>query len=89
LWWPLALVLLAALALLMLYWIPRQSRPRVRLAVALPAFGLLLCSIGCGSTGQNTVTTGQGGTPAGSYTLTISSSGGGQSHTSTVTVVVK
>jgi hypothetical protein len=89
LWWPLALVLLAALALLTFYWIPRQSRPRVRLAVALPAFGLLLCSIGCGSTGQNTVTTGQGGTPAGSYTLTISSSGGGQNHTSTITVVVK
>ncbi len=89
LWWPLALVLLAALAYLMLYMLPRQSRPRIRLAIAVPALGLLLASIGCGSTAQNTVTTAQGGTPAGSYTLTITSTGGGQNHTAAITVVVK
>jgi HYDIN/CFA65/VesB family protein len=91
--WPtvfIVLLILATMVVLMAYQSARKSSPRTRLAVALPAFAVLLFSLGCGSTGNNTVSNSQGGgTPAGSYNLTINASGGGQSHSSTITVVVK
>src|SRR5262249_13171776 len=79
----------AAIAALTAHQSSRRSRPRLRLAVALPAFALALFAIGCGSTGGGNVSSQGGGTPAGSYSLTIGASGGGQSHSSTITGAVK
>lgn len=63
-----------------------------RLRLAVPAFALLLISIGCGGGGSNTAappTNGMTGTPAGSFVLTITASGGGANHVTSATVVVK
>jgi len=91
--WPVMLILsllLLGLAAFLAYLPARRRSPRIRLAIAIPAFALLMISLGCGSTGGNTVSNGGGGgTPAGSYNLTITATGGGQNHTSTITVVVK
>jgi len=88
---PIAILLLAVIAAILTWLTVRKSNTRLRLVVAMPAFALVLFMVGCGSTGNNTVTNGGGGggTPAGSYNLTITAAGGGQSHTSTITVVVK
>jgi hypothetical protein len=87
---PIVLLLLAVIATVIASLAVRKSGARLRLVAAMPAFALVLFMLGCGSTGGNTVSNGQGGgTPAGSYNLTITSTGGGQSHTSTITVIVK
>jgi hypothetical protein len=48
--------------------------------------GLILLQAACGSSGSGTTTT--GGTPAGTYTVTISASSGSDSHNQRVTLIV-
>ena len=87
---PVMLLLLAVIAAVLTWLTVRQSSSRLRLVVAMPAFALVLFMLGCGSTGGNKTTNGTGGgTPAGTYNLTITATGGGQSHTSTITVNVQ
>ena len=90
--WPVMLIVflaLAGIAALTAYQAARRSRPRIRLAVAIPACAIVLFALGCGSTNGYNASSQGGGTPAGSYNLTITASGGGQNHTSTITVVVR
>jgi centrosomal CEP192-like protein len=87
---PIVLLLLTMIATVITWLALRRSNTRLRLVVAIPAFALVLFVIGCGSTGNITVSNGSGGgTPAGSYNLTITATGGSQTHTSTITVIVK
>jgi hypothetical protein len=85
---PTGALLFAALAAIVSVVAIAAAKPRLRWALAVPACVLLSFSVGCGSTGKNTFGGGQGGTPAGTYSLTVTSSGGGQSHTSTLTLIV-
>ncbi|HWZ83823.1 MAG TPA: SBBP repeat-containing protein [Terriglobales bacterium] len=48
--------------------------------------GLILLQAACGSSGSSTTTT--GGTPAGTYTITITGSSGSDSHNQRVTLIV-
>lgn len=76
----------AAFAGLMLIVVLFPRKRRVRVALAVPALAVLFVTIGCGigrgSPASNV------GTPAGSYTLTVTGTSGNQSHSATVTVIV-
>lgn len=87
---PKQILLLILLAALGVAFAISMRKSRFRWTFALPAVATLLFLIGCGSTGKNTTATTTGtGTPAGTYSLTINSSGGGQSHAVTLTLIVK
>jgi hypothetical protein len=79
--WIGALMVTLTVSLLM------ASRGRSRLAWALPAAALVLMSVSCGSTGSNPPPATKG-TPAGSYTVTITGTAGSQTRTANITFVV-
>jgi len=88
---PTRLLLLALLAAAFFAFAIKVRKSRSRWSFAVPALAIMLFVIGCGSTGTNTASnsSGAGGTPAGSYSLTINSTGGGQTHATTITLIVK
>lgn len=84
-------VLLLAMALLFARLLYLAGSRRRRLAVALP-FGVLILLVvyqaaGCGG-GSTPPPVIHGGTPAGTYTITVTGTSGASSHTSTGTLVV-
>jgi hypothetical protein len=93
---PVVLTLLAMLALMLgVFALPKRQFARLRVsAVGLCGFAALLlltsCISGCGSTGTGfPVANNNPGTPAGSYTVTITGTSGAVQRTTTVTLVVQ
>lgn len=84
-----AVVLLASLV--MFVWSLKKER-KTRLAFALPALALLAASLGCGSTGNLSASNGNGngttGTPAGTYSLTVTGTAGTTTHSTTIKLIV-
>jgi hypothetical protein len=83
-----------AAALLLLLACARRTRRMAMTAVLGLAFAALLATAGCGNGssggGSNGGTSqGQGGTPAGTYPVTVTATSGALSHTVTVTLVVQ
>lgn len=86
---PQLLWVVALIAGLGLIVISFSAKRRLRAVLALPAFALLLFAIGCaGGRTSAGINGSSAGTPAGSYTLTVTGTSGSQSHSATVTVVV-
>jgi hypothetical protein len=85
--WPTAGAILASLSLLLLPLTPKRVRRRI--AFACVGLALLSICVGCAGASNTVSSGGGGGTPAGSYTLTITGTSGTQSRAATVTLVVK
>jgi hypothetical protein len=81
---PLA-VLLLGLLMLITVTVPRQQRMYVRLGLAM---ALVVLWAACGGGGGATPPPSQTGTPAGTYTLTVSGTASGISRTATLTLKV-
>lgn len=93
---PVVLTLLAMLALMLgLFALPKRQFARLRVsAVGVFGFAALLlltsCISGCGSTGTGfPIANNNPGTPAGTYTVTITGTAGTVLRTTTVTLVVQ
>lgn len=81
---PLGWLLLALLSTMALAGMAAVRRLRVRTALGLAVFCLILCA-GCDSKVATPTNT---GTPVGTYTLTVSGSSGSVSHSTSVTLTV-
>ncbi|HEX7288445.1 MAG TPA: choice-of-anchor D domain-containing protein, partial [Candidatus Angelobacter sp.] len=78
----------ALFAGLALFLVSFPGRRRLRVALALPALAVVLAAIGCANGSTKATNGNTAGTPAGTYTLTVTGTSGTQSHSATVTVVV-
>jgi hypothetical protein len=67
------------------------GRRTTRRLVPIGAFALLLISVGyiSGCSGGGFPKVGSGGTPAGTYTVTVTGTSGADVHTTTVTLIVQ